>query len=91
MSEDLTFEVPDEVRENALIDDAKYQEMYAASIDDPDAFWRQHGLRLDWMKPYSKVKNTLYSKQDVSIKWYEDGTLNASVNCIDRHLESRGD
>ena len=91
MSEDLTFEVPDEVRENALIDDAKYQEMYAASIDDPDAFWGQHGLRLDWMKPYSKVKNTLYSKQDVSIKWYEDGTLNASVNCIDRHLESRGD
>ena len=91
MSEDLTFEVPDEVRENALIDDAKYQEMYAASIDDPDGFWGQHGLRLDWMKPYSKVKNTLYSKQDVSIKWYEDGTLNASVNCIDRHLESRGD
>ncbi len=91
MSEDLTFEVPDEVRENALIDDAKYQEMYAASIDDPDAFWGQHGLRLDWMKPYSKVKNTLYSKRGVSIKWYEDGTLNASVNCIDRHLESRGD
>jgi acetyl-CoA synthetase len=91
MSEDLTFEVPAEVRANALVDDAKYQEMYAASINDPDAFWGEHGQRLDWMTPYTKVKNTHYGKDDVSIKWYEDGTLNASVNCIDRHLATRAD
>jgi acetyl-CoA synthetase len=91
MSEDLTFEVPEEVRANALIDDAKYQEMYAASVADPDAFWGTHGKRIDWMTPYSKVKNTHYGKDDVSIKWYEDGTLNASVNCIDRHLATRAD
>jgi acetyl-CoA synthetase len=91
MSEDLTFEVPAKVRANALVDDAKYQEMYAASINDPDAFWGEHGQRLDWMTPYTKVKNTHYGKDDVSIKWYEDGTLNASVNCIDRHLATRAD
>jgi acetyl-CoA synthetase len=65
--------------------------MYAASIDDPEQFWGDHGKRLDWMRPYSKVKNTHYGKDEVSIKWYEDGTLNASVNCIDRHLQKRGD
>ena len=91
MSDDLIFDVPAEISANALVDDAKYQQMYAASIDDPEQFWGAHGKRLDWMSPYSKVKNTHYGKDDVSIKWYEDGTLNASVNCIDRHLQKRGD
>jgi acetyl-CoA synthetase len=91
MSDDLIFDVPAEISANALVDDAKYQQMYAASIDDPEQFWGAHGKRLDWMSPYSKVKNTYYGKDDVSIKWYEDGTLNASVNCIDRHLQKRGD
>ena len=91
MSDDLIFDVPAEISANALVDDAKYQQMYAASIDDPEQFWGAHGKRLDWMSPYSKVKNTHYGKEDVSIKWYEDGTLNASVNCIDRHLQKRGD
>jgi acetyl-CoA synthetase len=91
MSENLVFEVPEEIRAKALVDDAKYQEMYAHSITDPDAFWGEHGKRLDWMQPYSRVKNTHYGKDDVSIKWYEDGTLNACVNCVDRHLDSRGD
>ena len=91
MSDDLIFDVPAEISANALVDDAKYQQMYAASIDDPEQFWGAHGKRLDWMSPYSKVKNTHYGKHDVSIKWYEDGTLNASVNCIDRHLQKRGD
>lgn len=83
--------VPAEFAANALIDDAKYKEMYARSVDDPDAFWGEQGKRLDWMTPYTKVKNSSYEYPNVSIKWYEDGELNVSVNCIDRHLESRGD
>ena len=91
MSDDLIFDVPAPIAAKALVDDAKYKAMYQASLDDPDAFWGEHGKRLDWMTPYTKVKNTHYGKDDVSIKWYEDGTLNACVNCVDRHLEARGD
>ena len=90
MSDDLIFDVPAETAAHALVDDAKYNSMYQASLDDPDAFWGEHGQRIDWMQPYTKVKNTHYGKDDVSIKWYEDGTLNACVNCVDRHLETRG-
>ena len=75
----------------AHVDKAKYEAMYAQSIADPDAFWGEHGKRLDWIKPYSVVKNTTYEYPDVSIKWYEDGVLNVCANCVDRHLESRGD
>ena len=91
MSEELVFDVPENVKAETLVDEAKYHEMYAESLRDPDAFWGEHGKRIDWMRPYTKVKNTLYSKEDVSIKWYEDGTLNACVNCVDRHLDARGD
>ena len=91
MSDDLVFDVPENVKAETLVDEAKYHEMYAESLRDPDAFWGEHGKRIDWMRPYTKVKNTLYSKEDVSIKWYEDGTLNACVNCVDRHLDARGD
>ena len=91
MSDEMVFDVPADIAANALIDDAKYKEMYEASVTDPDGFWGEHGKRIDWIKPYTKVKNTHYGKDDVSIKWYEDGSLNASVNCIDRHLETRGD
>ncbi len=90
MSNDLR-PVPAEFAASALVDDAKYQAMYAQSVDDPDAFWGEQGKRLDWMTPYTKVKNTTFEYPDVSIKWYEDGELNVSVNCIDRHLASRGD
>ena len=76
---------------NAHADKAKYEKMYAASIDDPEAFWGEHGMRLDWIKPYTKVKNTSFTPGNVAIKWFEDGTLNVSANCIDRHLETRGD
>jgi len=76
---------------NAHADAAKYNEMYDASIKDPDAFWAEHGKRIDWIKPYTKVKNVSYAHPDVSIKWFEDGTLNVSANCIDRHLATRGD
>ena len=91
MSEDLVFDVPENVKADALVDEAKYHEMYAESLRDPEAFWGEHGKRIDWTRSYTKVKNTLYSKENVSIKWYEDGTLNACVNCVDRHVDARGD
>jgi len=72
------------------IDEAEYFRLYEKSLADPDAFWGEHGKRLDWIKPYTKVCNASFTG-DVSIRWYEDGTLNASANCIDRHLAKRGD
>ena len=73
------------------IDADAYRRMYAASINDPEAFWGEQGGRLDWIRPYTKVKNTCFAYDNVSIKWFEDGTLNVSANCIDRHLSRRGD
>ena len=90
MSDEI-FPVPAEWQKRALIDDAKYKEMYKASVNDPENFWRREGLRIDWIKPYTKIKNTSFDTHNVSIRWFEDGTLNASANCIDRHLEKRGD
>ncbi|MFD1796202.1 acetate--CoA ligase [Paracoccus aurantiacus] len=77
--------------ENAIAGPEDYQRLYAESIDDPEGFWGREGLRLDWMTPYSRVKDTDFTFGDVSIKWFEDGVLNACVNCVDRHLETRGD
>ena len=91
MSDSQIYPVPAEVAKGAWADAEKYKAMYEASANDPDAFWGEHGKRIDWMTPYTKVKNTNFNKPDVSIKWYEDGTLNASINCIDRHLATRGD
>ncbi|MEQ1615111.1 MAG: acetate--CoA ligase [Hyphomicrobiaceae bacterium] len=88
---DKIYAVPPEWSARAHVDDAKYKEMYKRSIDDPASFWGEHGKRVDWIKPYTKVKNTTFGPPDVSIKWYEDGTLNVSANCIDRHLAKRGD
>jgi len=90
MSEELTFPVPDQVAANAWADNDKYLEMYQASVDDPEAFWGEQGKRIDWIKPYSQVKDVDFA-DNARIKWYYDGTLNASYNCLDRHLESRGD
>jgi len=73
------------------IDNNKYVEMYQESISNPEEFWRKMGNRIDWITPFSKVKNTSFSQDDVSIKWYEDGSLNVSYNCIDRHLEKNRD
>ncbi len=75
----------------AFVDDAKYNAMYAASIKDPDAFWGEHGKRIDWIKPYTKVKNTNFNQPHVSIKWFEDGVTNVAMNCVDRHLPQRAD
>ena len=90
MSENLVFPVPDQVAADAWADNDKYLEMYQASVDDPEAFWGEQGKRIDWIKPYSQVKDADFSG-DVNIKWYYDGTLNASYNCLDRHLATRGD
>jgi acetyl-CoA synthetase len=72
------------------IDEAEYFRLYGESLADPEHFWAEQGKRIDWIKPYTKVRDSSFSG-DVSIRWYEDGTLNASANCIDRHLATRGD
>ncbi len=77
--------------DHAFINEAQYKEMYEASVNNPEAFWGEQGKRLDWITPYTKVKNTTFEYPDVSIKWYEDGELNVCANCVDRHLETRGD
>ena len=86
---DKTYAVPAEWAARAYVDDAKYQEMYKRSIADPAGFWGDMGKRIDWIKPYTKVKNVNFGAKDVSIKWYEDGTLNVCANCVDRHLKTR--
>jgi acetyl-CoA synthetase len=85
------YEVPADWRKRAFVDDAKYKEMYAASIKDPDAFWAEQAKRITWSKPFTKVKNTSFAPGNISIKWFEDGKLNACFNCVDRHVEKRGD
>src|ERR1700759_1356544 len=91
MMAEKIYEVPAEWQKRAYLDDAKYQDMYRRSIADPDGFWAEHGKRIDWMKPFRKVKNVSFGPENVSIKWFEDGTTNAAYNCIDRHLAKRGD
>ena len=73
------------------VDAAGYAQMHAASVSDPDAFWGQHGQRIDWIKPFTKVKKTSFEPGNIDIRWFEDGTLNAAANCTDRHLATRGD
>ena len=86
-----TYPVSAEWAQRAYVDDARYKAMYDQSINDPNAFWGEHGKRIDWIKPYTKVKNTSYDPHNVSIKWFEDGVTNVSMNCIDRHLAKRAD
>jgi len=90
MSDNTYFPVKPEIAKAAWVDEAKYQAMYEKSVNDPEGFWAEHGKRVDWIKPYSKVKDVSYTG-DVHIKWFHDGTLNVSANCIDRHLATRGD
>ena len=91
MTEQDIFPVPADIAGAAKVDNAKYLEMYQASIDDPDAFWGEAGKRLDWFTPYSTVKDVSFAESDLHIKWYSDGVLNVCYNCVDRHLETRGD
>ena len=88
MSEKI-YDVPPEWKKRAFVDAAKYKEMYERSIKDPNGFWAEAGKRLDWYKAPSKIKNCSFGPGNVSIKWYEDGVLNAAYNCIDRHLPGR--
>jgi len=84
------YPVPAISKKNALIDMETYQQWYQESLANPDTFWARHGRRIDWFKPFTKVKNTSF-KGRVSIKWYEDGITNVAYNCIDRHLKNRAD
>ncbi|WP_019994597.1 acetate--CoA ligase [Aureimonas ureilytica] len=86
-----TVAVKDEWKAGTQLTLADYNSWYEASVNDPEGFWREHGQRLDWIKPYTKVKNTSFAPGNVSIRWFEDGTLNLSANCLDRHLNERGD
>ena len=88
---DQVFPVSKDWAARAHVDEAAYERMYRQSIDDTEDFWSEQGKRIDWVKPYSKVKSVSYALGNVSIRWYEDGILNASVNCLDRHLATRGD
>ncbi len=91
MSEDKVYRVSADWKRRAFVDQAEYERMYRESVDDPDKFWSEHGQRLDWIEPFTRVKNVSFDLPDVSIKWFEDGKLNVSANCIDRHLPHRAD
>ena len=90
MSESI-FEPSAELAKNAHIDNDGYEALYAESLADPDAFWAEQGKRIDWIKPYSQISDVSYDAKDLHIRWYADGTLNASANCLDRHLATRGE
>ncbi|MFD2676375.1 acetate--CoA ligase [Camelimonas lactis] len=91
LSHGKTYPPPPEWQPRAWVNPQTSREMYDASIADPELFWDEHGQRIDWFKPYTRVKNTSFAPGAVSIRWYEDGVTNAAYNCIDRHLETRAD
>ncbi|MCI4661123.1 MAG: acetate--CoA ligase [Neomegalonema sp.] len=88
---DSVYPVPAEIAAKAHANEARYNEMYAASVNDPEAFWGEQAKQLDWIQPFTKVKNTSFDYHNVSIKWFEDGVLNVCANCVDRHVATRGD
>ena len=91
MSDGVVYPVPEEWAKNALIDAETYARKYRQSVEDPDGFWREEARRLDWIKPFTRVKDTSFHEADFRIRWFEDGTLNLAANCLDRHLAERGD
>ncbi|HSC61882.1 MAG TPA: acetate--CoA ligase [Rhizomicrobium sp.] len=86
---DTLIPVSADAKKRTFIDHAKYEEMYLRSVSDPEAFWAHEAKRIDWMKPFTKVKNVSWDPESLHIKWFEDGALNVSANCIDRHLPKR--
>ena len=86
-----THPVPEAFASQANLTPEKYREMYSASIDDPEAFWGEHGKRIKWMTPYTKVKDVSWNRDDLHVRWFSDGTLNVTESCLDRHLETRAD
>ncbi|MFC6632739.1 acetate--CoA ligase [Microbulbifer taiwanensis] len=91
MSEQSVYPVPAAYSANSLLNEAEYFELYNHSVEDSEGFWREQGRRLDWIKPYTRVKDVSFAKDDLHIRWYADGTLNVAANCLDRHLAERGD
>ena len=91
MSESVVHPVPEEWARNALIDAKGYADKYRQSLTDPDAFWREEARRIDWLRPFTRVKDTSFAADDFRIRWFEDGTLNLAANCLDRHLATRAD
>ena len=91
MSSSDIYKSKDWITEKAFIKKDDYKAMYEQSISKPDEFWFEQGQRLDWFTPYTKVRDYSYEKDDLYIKWYEDGKLNASYNCLDRHIEKNAD
>ncbi len=90
MSAKVTYPVNKEIAHHAWADETAYRTMYQQSVVNPDGFWREHGQCLDWIKPFTKTKNVSFDFHHVEINWFEDGILNASANCLDRHLDTRG-
>jgi Acyl-coenzyme A synthetases/AMP-(fatty) acid ligases len=86
----FVFKVSENWAKQAYVNKSQYEKKYKLSLKDNEGFWNKEGKRITWIKSYTKVKDVKYSKQEVNIKWYYDGTLNASANCIDRHLEKKG-
>jgi len=85
------YPVDAKTKARALIDDVSYAEMYARSVEDNEAFWAEQAGRIDWIKPFTKVKDVSFAKDDLHVRWYYDGTLNVCYNCVDRHLDAKGD
>ena len=85
------YPVGDDTKSRALIDAAGYEKMYAQSVEDNEAFWAERAKRIDWIRPFTKVKDVSFNRDDVHVRWYYDGTLNVCYNCVDRHLDSKGD
>jgi acetyl-CoA synthetase len=90
-SKELIIKTKPQWIKSSLATKSKYQDKYSKSIKNNDEFWRKEGKRITWIKPYKKIKDVKYSAKDVKIKWFHDGTLNASANCIDRHLKDKKD
>ena len=88
---ETVYPVPDEWARNALIDADRYEAMYRESVDDPDSFWRREAQRIDWIRPFTEVRKVSFNEADFGIRWFHDGTLNLSANCLDRNLAERGD
>ncbi len=91
MTDIITYEVPADFAKDSHVDNDRYLALYQQSMDDPEKFWGEMGRRIDWIRPFTRVKDTSFAKDDLHINWYRDGTLNVSVNCIDRHLPARAD
>ena len=90
-SHPATYAPSAETVARAHVDAAKYDQMYAASIADPEGFWSEQARRVDWIKPFSQVKDVDFTLGNVHINWFADGSLNVAANCIDRHLATRGE